>query len=73
MARYRITEKHTRNDANTLAYRYIDYSRERDGEVVAQEHPDDLFPADRHAPLARDLHVRPLSCGCAPRVASTVL
>ncbi|WP_063059352.1 long-chain-fatty-acid--AMP ligase FadD32 [Nocardia sienata] len=26
-------EKHTRNDANTLAYRYIDYSRERDGEV----------------------------------------
>ncbi|RMI34211.1 long-chain-fatty-acid--AMP ligase FadD32 [Nocardia stercoris] len=25
-------EKHTRNDANTLAYRYIDYSRERDGE-----------------------------------------
>ncbi|MBF6298372.1 AMP-binding protein [Nocardia amamiensis] len=26
-------EKHTRNDANTLAYRYIDYSRERDGEA----------------------------------------
>ncbi len=26
-------EKHTRNDANDLAYRYIDYSRERDGEV----------------------------------------
>lgn len=26
-------EKHTRNDANTLAYRYIDYSREREGEV----------------------------------------
>ncbi|MFI5714998.1 long-chain-fatty-acid--AMP ligase FadD32 [Nocardia sp. NPDC051750] len=26
-------EMHTRNDANTLAYRYIDYSRERDGEV----------------------------------------
>ncbi|WP_218020926.1 long-chain-fatty-acid--AMP ligase FadD32 [Nocardia mikamii] len=25
-------EKHTRNDANDLAYRYIDYSRERDGE-----------------------------------------
>ncbi|MGW4768773.1 long-chain-fatty-acid--AMP ligase FadD32 [Nocardia sp. NPDC004278] len=27
-------EKHTRNDANTLAYRYIDYSRERDGEAL---------------------------------------
>src|SRR6187401_3265849 len=27
-------EKHTRNDANDLAYRYIDYSRERDGEVL---------------------------------------
>lgn len=26
-------EKHTRNDANDLAYRYIDYSRERDGEA----------------------------------------
>ncbi|MFF0541579.1 long-chain-fatty-acid--AMP ligase FadD32 [Nocardia thailandica] len=26
-------EKHTRNDANDLAYRYIDYSRELDGEV----------------------------------------
>lgn len=26
-------EMHTRNDANTLAYRYIDYSRELDGEV----------------------------------------
>ncbi|GAB2699289.1 long-chain-fatty-acid--AMP ligase FadD32 [Nocardia thraciensis] len=25
-------EKHTRDDAKTLAYRYIDYSRERDGE-----------------------------------------
>ena len=25
-------EKHTRNDANDLAYRYIDYSRERDGD-----------------------------------------
>jgi fatty acid CoA ligase FadD32 len=24
-------EKHTRNDSDTLAYRYIDYSRERDG------------------------------------------
>lgn len=27
-----FVEKHTRNDANDLAYRYIDYSRERDGE-----------------------------------------
>ncbi|HEY5852577.1 MAG TPA: long-chain-fatty-acid--AMP ligase FadD32 [Aldersonia sp.] len=27
-------EKHTRNDANDLAYRYIDYSRERDGEAL---------------------------------------
>ena len=26
-------EAHTRNDANDLAYRYIDYSRESDGEV----------------------------------------
>ncbi|WP_026306252.1 long-chain-fatty-acid--AMP ligase FadD32 [Smaragdicoccus niigatensis] len=27
-----FVEKHTRTDADTLAYRYIDYSRERDGE-----------------------------------------
>ena len=28
-----LVEKHTRNDANDLAYRFMDYSRERDGEA----------------------------------------